>query len=177
MGYLGRLHPKKNVSTLIEAGSRLDDDVSLVIAGRGDAAYERALTAQAERLLPGRAKFIGWVSGDDKTRFLSDIDVLAMPSEYECFGVAAVEALAAGTPVIVSDRVGVADIVREHGGGRVVPADHESLAAAIQALLDDRSVLASMAAKARDSALAHASFSAHGAKLASAYAQVCGESR
>ena len=122
---------------LIDAVGRLDGRVSLVVAGRGDATLENELRRQAERLLPGRAEFVGWVSGDDKVGFLAGVDVLVMPSEYECFGVAAIEALAAGTPVIVSDRVGVADIVRDCRAGQVASTTVESITEALRRYLDD----------------------------------------
>lgn len=169
VGYLGRLHPKKNVALLIDAVGQLDDRVSLVIAGRGESTLETALRHQADRVLPSRASFVGWVASSDKTKFLSSIDVLVMPSEYECFGVAAIEALAAGTPVIVSDRVGVADIVREQRAGRAVPLTVTPLADAIRAYLNDPRSLEDDASRARGAALADASYTAHGARLASLY--------
>ncbi len=172
VGYLGRLHPKKNVAMLIDAVGRLDSRVSLVIAGRGDATLENELRRQAERLLPGRAEFIGWVSGNDKVGFLAGVDVLVMPSEYECFGVAAIEALAAGTPVIVSDRVGVADVVRTEQAGHVVSATVESITEALRAYLEDPAARYADATRARSAAISHASFAAHGAQLATAYAQL-----
>jgi glycosyltransferase involved in cell wall biosynthesis len=172
VGYLGRLHPKKNVALLIDAVGQFDSPVSLVIAGRGDATIERALRHQAERVMPGRTEFIGWVSGDDKVRFLTGLDVLAMPSEYECFGVAAIEALAAGTPVIVSDRVGIADIVRTGQAGQVVSATVESIAQGLRRYLDDIDARRADATRASAAAIANASFAAHGTRLASEYARL-----
>lgn len=172
VGYLGRLHAKKNVAMLMDAVGRLDGRASLVVAGRGDAMLENELRRQAELLLPGRADFVGWVSSGDKAKFLSSIDVLVMPSEYECFGVAAIEALAAGTPVIVSDRVGVADIVRARGAGQVASATVESITEALRRYLDDPKARHADASRARPAAISDASFAAHGARLASEYTQV-----
>ena len=172
VGYLGRLHSLKNIAMLIDAVGRLDTRVSLVVAGRGDATLEEELRSQAERILPGRVEFIGWVSGDDKVRFLTGVDVLAMPSDYECFGVAAVEALAAGTPVIVSDHVGVADMVRSEQAGQVVPADVESIAEALRRYLDHPEARHADASRATAAAAANASFAAHGARLTDEYARI-----
>jgi glycosyltransferase involved in cell wall biosynthesis len=172
IGYLGRLHPVKNVAMLIDALGRLDDRVSLVVAGRGEATLENELRRQAERLLPGRADFIGWVSSDDKVRFLTGVDLLAMPSEYESFGVAAIEALSAGTPVIVSDRVGVADIVRARRAGQVVSATVESITEALRRYLDDPEARHADASRARPAAISDASFAAHGAQLANEYTRI-----
>ena len=172
VGYLGRLHPKKNVSVLIDAVGRLDPRVSLVVAGRGDAALEHELRRQAEWLLAGRAEFVGWVSSDDKAGFLACVDVLVMPSEYECFGVAAIEALAVGTPVIVSDRVGVAAIVRARRAGQVASPTVESIAEALRRYLDDPQARHADASRARQAAISDASFAAHGARLATEYERV-----
>jgi len=170
VGYLGRIHPKKNVGLLVDAVGRLGGRATLVVAGRGDLRLDEALRRRADRVLPGGVEFIGWVDAADKAEFLANIDVLAMPSAYECFGVAAIEALAAGTPVIVSDRVGVADIIRERRAGRVVPPTVDSLADAILGYLNDPLSLAADAARARGAALADASYAAHGVQLASLYA-------
>jgi glycosyltransferase involved in cell wall biosynthesis len=172
VGYLGRLHTKKNVSLLIEAVGRLDGQAYLVIAGRGDATLEKELRHDAERHLPGRSDFIGWISGDDKVRFLTEVDVLAMPSDYECFGVAAIEALAAGTPVIVSDRVGIADIVRTEHVGQVISASVDSIALALRRYRDDPEACYKDAARAPAAALANASLAVHGERLAIEYARI-----
>lgn len=172
VGYFGRLHPVKNVAMLIDAVGRLDSRVSLVIAGRGDPTLEHALHRRADRVLPGRAEFVGWVPDDDKVRFLTGVDVIAMPSEYECFGVAAIEALAAGTPVIVSDRVGVADIVRARRAGQVASATVESITEALRRYLDDPEARHADASRARPAAISDASFAGHGARLATEYARI-----
>jgi len=172
VGYLGRLDPKKNVDLLIEAVGRTDEQVLLRIAGRGEPRFEAALHRDAERLLPGRFDFSGWVAGPDKGAFLADIDVLAMPSKYECFGVAAIEALVAGVPVIVSDRVGVADIVQKHDAGLVVEPTTEAILGALRRYRDDPRARMEDAKRARPAALAEASFAAHGSRLVSLYSRL-----
>lgn len=168
VGYIGRLHRKKNVDLLIEAVGRIDGQVSLLIAGSGEPQLEAALRGRAQRVLPHRASFVGWVS-DDKSTFFSKIDVLVMPSMYECFGVAAIEALAAGVPVVVSDQVGIADIVRRHHAGSVVPPAIDAIAGALQRYVDDPDSRISDARRARPAALAGASFATHGAELVTSY--------
>jgi glycosyltransferase involved in cell wall biosynthesis len=169
VGFLGRLHPSKNLDLLIDAIGRLDDSVTLQAAGRGDAIVESELVQRAARTLPGRADFTGWIDGADKRSFFSRIDLLAMPSEYECFGVAAVEALAAGVPVITTDRVGIADIVRTHGAGRIVSPTTTGFAEGLRAYVDDHGLLASHAANARPAAITETSYSTHGVRLAELY--------
>jgi glycosyltransferase involved in cell wall biosynthesis len=172
VGFLGRLHPSKNLKVLIDAIGQLETGVTLSAAGRGDPAIEKKLMLQADRVLPGRSDFIGWVDGAEKREFFSSIDLLAMPSEYECFGVAAVEALAAGVPVITSNRVGIADIVQTHGAGMIVPPTQAGFADGLRAYVSDRSMLRAHAATARAAAVAETSFSAHGERLADLYHRV-----
>lgn len=174
VGYLGRLDPKKNVALLIEAIAAMDREVTLQVAGRGDPEFESKLEQLAKRSLPGRAEFIGWVDGRDKAAFFSRIDVLAMPSEYECFGVVAVEALAAGVPVVVGDRVGIAGLVRSHHAGTVVQATTADIVNALRRYRHDVHALAADRARARPAALAETGFAAHGARLVALYSGLLG---
>jgi glycosyltransferase involved in cell wall biosynthesis len=169
VGYIGRLHRKKNVDMIIEAVGRTGGQASLLIAGTGDPQLEAALRGRAQRVLPHRASFIGWVSDGDKGTFFSKIDVLVMPSMYECFGVAAIEALAAGVPVVVSDQVGAADIVRRYDAGSVVRPTIDAIAGALQRYVDDPDSRISDARRARPAALSGASFATHGAELLACY--------
>ena len=169
VGYIGRLHRKKNVDVLVEAIGRISGQVSLLIAGTGAPQLEAALRARAERIVPNRTQFVGWVSDGDKGTFFSKIDVLVMPSMYECFGVAGIEALAAGVPAVVSNRVGIADIIRRHHAGSVVPPTIDAIAGALQMYVDDPDSRMSDARHARPAAVAEASFVTHGAQLLAHY--------
>ncbi len=169
VGYLGRLDPKKNVALLIEAIALMDREVTLQVAGQGDPEFESELVQLAKRALPGRAEFVGWVDSRDKAAFFSTIDVLAMPSKYECFGVVATEALAAGVPVIVGDRVGIAGLVRSHHAGTVVQPTVSGIADALRRYRNDVHALAADRAQARSAALAETSFAAHGSRLLAVY--------
>jgi glycosyltransferase involved in cell wall biosynthesis len=72
------------------------------------------------------------VVGGAKARALADADLFVLPSYQENFGIAAAEAMAAGLPVVVSDRVGIAEQVAEAGAGTVVPCDAAAVADAIR---------------------------------------------
>jgi glycosyltransferase involved in cell wall biosynthesis len=86
--------------------------------------------------LSGRVLFPGPLYGDNKVAALTDADVFVLPSLYESFGVAAAEAMACGTPVIVTDGCGIAPFVRDQAG-LVVPHSTEALRDALQCLLTD----------------------------------------
>jgi glycosyltransferase involved in cell wall biosynthesis len=97
-----------------------------VVAGSGPREYEEAVRALSGS--DGRVKWLGFVQKSQREEFFRSIDVLVLASEYECFGMAAAEALIRGIPVIVSERVGIADDVREMRAGLVVEGEVESLA-------------------------------------------------
>jgi glycosyltransferase involved in cell wall biosynthesis len=135
VAFLGRLDWTKGVDLAIEAV--LDQpDAHLLIAGHDQlglrAALEPRLSAAGSQPL---GRFIGPVDGKDKWAFLAGADVLLAPSIKESFGMAVAEALAVGTPVICSEGVGVAPIVRRIDPTCVVPRTREALAGALRALL------------------------------------------
>ena len=132
--YLGRLHPKKGLDVLLDAVAGLPD-VALVIAGSGDARYEERLRQRAAAPgFGGRVHFAGFVSGAEKDLLLQGADVFALPSEHENFGIAVLEALMAGLPVVVSPGVALEDFVRQIGAGVVVESRAEELTAALRCL-------------------------------------------
>jgi glycosyltransferase involved in cell wall biosynthesis len=142
VGFLGRLHPKKNLELLIAAIAAVDEPITLIVAGEGVAQYAAELHQLATEIgIADRVIWLGFVDGAGKDDFLGSIDVLAMPSAYECFGVSAVEAMSAGVPVIVSATVGISDVVRQHGAGVVVLPDRAALAAELRRFATDRAAL------------------------------------
>jgi glycosyltransferase involved in cell wall biosynthesis len=109
IGYLGRLEAAKGVERLLEAVEGLaHDDWELHIAGRGINGVEGRLRA---RFVDSRIQFHGFV---DRDEFLKQIDVLVVPSlSHETFGLVAIEAFAAGVPVVASRRGGLAEVVTD----------------------------------------------------------------
>ena len=98
----------------------------LVVAGNGPRRYTEQLRRLALKVgIADRVTWLGFIGVDAKSDFLGSIDVLAMPSAYECFGVAAVEAMSAAVPVIVTPTVGISDAVARHGAGVVALPDRE----------------------------------------------------
>jgi glycosyltransferase involved in cell wall biosynthesis len=172
VGFLGRLHEKKRVGLLIDAVAAADRPVSLVIGGNHPPEQYDALRQHAAGLAgPHRVEFAGFVPADRKTSFFDGIGVLAMPSQYECFGMVAAEAMANGTPVIVSRTSGVADVVDRHGAGAVIATDDgTALRAAIERFVassaDERDA---MGRRARAAAEAEFSFEAYGRTVLALY--------
>lgn len=144
LGFLGRLHPKKNLALVIEAIALLPDHVELVVAGGG--AQLEQVQQHAERCgVQERVEWLGFVSPGERSQFFEKIDVLVMPSTFESFGMSAAEAMLEGVPVIVSESTGIAEIIRRHSAGVIVRPHVESLTAAIKRLDKDREALAKFA--------------------------------
>ena len=166
LGYLGRLHQKKNLDLLIAALPKLDAKVSLTIAGTGP--QEEALKAKAATLgVADRINWLGFIH--DKEAFFEQIDVLVMPSEYECFGMAAAEAIVDGIPVIVSRETGIAEIIEHHGGGQIIEPATDQIVSAIKEFLAQpghRDALSQQAIQCAERAL---SFKKHGEATVEAY--------
>jgi len=130
--FAGRLIWKKGVDVLIEAVSRLDVPVRLVIVGDGPERNKLERLA-ATRLGLARAEFVGFLQPAELPRWYAAAEVFCLPSLTEPWGVVAMEALASGMPVVVSELVGChPDVLNERRVGQAVPpGDPEALALAI----------------------------------------------
>lgn len=133
--YFGRLSWKKGINRLIMILTRLPE-VHLYVAGNDDEGIGSELSRLADQLgVSQRVQLLGHQEGRKKWALLAGADLLALPSVNENFGIVVLEALAVGTPVVVSPTVGAAEIVTRHSVGVVAPSETESLATAIGGLL------------------------------------------
>lgn len=115
IGAIGRLDRQKGFDLLIDAfRTRPEQDIELLFFGDGP---ERA-ALQAKAAGDSRIRFVGHLS--DPVRAMAMVDAVAMPSRWEAYGLVAREARAAGRPVLVSGKDGLADQVDE--GAVLVPA-------------------------------------------------------
>ena len=107
------------------------------MAGDGDEAYVQGLHAlEAECGLSDHVTFLGFVSGEEKRRVLREAWAFALPSHQEHVGVAVLEAIAAGLPVVLSAAVQLRAFVEAHDLGVVVDrTDPAAIAEGLQALL------------------------------------------
>ncbi|MFT3917333.1 MAG: glycosyltransferase [Anaeromyxobacteraceae bacterium] len=151
---LGRIHPMKGFDVMVPALAALAArgvDARLVVAG-GDEGGHRAEVEDLVRrhAVADRVRFLGSVEGEARRAAFRRAGVLAAPSHRENFGNAIAEAMAAGLPVVVSPRVGIASDVFEAGAGLVVPREPAPLAEALAGLLADASLRAEMGRRGRE---------------------------
>jgi glycosyltransferase involved in cell wall biosynthesis len=151
--FLSRLDRKKGLDLLLAALAQArarKADVALAVAGNGDAAFEGAIRGDAVHLgIEGDIRWTGFLNEQEKLAALADADLFVLPSYSENFGVAAVEAMAAGLPVVVSDQVGIHREVAEARAGLVVPCHPEALADAMLALASNPALRAELGARGR----------------------------
>ncbi len=135
LAFLGRIHPIKGLSVLLEALARVKGEVPgmiLAVAGPDEDGYRSKLERLAQGLgIDGHLCWLGTIEEEAKLGFLVDADLFVLPSFSENFGLAAVEAMAVGCPVIVGCGVNIAPGVEAYGSGWVVPTDPEALSSAI----------------------------------------------
>lgn len=149
LAFLGRLVYEKGVHILIEAMQLVLKEypaAHLVIAGTGPE-LEALLRLAAP--LGDRISFTGFLDETDKSLLLHKAELCVFPSLYEPFGLVALEAMASGTPLIVSDTGGLSDIV-DHGlnGCKVPPGDANVLASHMIQLLQNPAAASELAANA-----------------------------
>ena len=148
--FLGRLHHKKGLELLIPAFARAKlDDAFLVIAGPDPDNYAKALRDLAAREgVSDRLLFTGMLRGCDRVEAFVDADLFALPSYQENFGIAVVEALAAGCPVLISDQVNIYREVVAGGVGSAVPTAIDPLTQELSRWMGDASARQSAGSRA-----------------------------
>jgi glycosyltransferase involved in cell wall biosynthesis len=129
--FLGRLHEKKGCDLLLRAFLDLLQtrpretwqDLHLMMAGPCShpdyLATLRQIAAPCETISPGSVSFPGMISGDLKWGLLREAEVFVLPSHQENFGIAVVEAMACGTPVLISRPVNIWREIESSGAGLV----------------------------------------------------------
>jgi glycosyltransferase involved in cell wall biosynthesis len=140
VGAVARLSKEKGLHYLLEAFAIVagrHPQARLVLAGEGP--ERQRLERLAARLgLGERVRFLGEVPHEQVPEVLQGLDILAMPSTYEGFGVAALEAEAMEVPVVASRIHGIPDVVVDGETGLLVPSrDRQALAAAVERLATD----------------------------------------
>lgn len=150
---VAKLRPEKGHRLLLEAMAQVRDrlpDVRLVLVGDGEQGPALVRQAAAMRL-EDNVEFAGAVP--EVWPYLADAHVFALASQSEAFGIAIVEAMAAGLPVVAPAVGGIPELVRPGESGELFhPGDHDALAGHLVRLLTSPELRARMGAAAREAA-------------------------
>jgi glycosyltransferase involved in cell wall biosynthesis len=137
--YLGAIEPRKNLTLLLEAFSRLvKDGIShdLVVVGQRGWMVDEVFRAVTDLKLDERVHFTGYVPTEDLPILYNLSQVFVYPSQYEGFGIPPVEAMACGIPVVATQSSAMTETVGD--AGLLAPlGDEIALAEAIRKLVSD----------------------------------------
>jgi len=173
--FIGRLVREKGVQVLIDAAPKIlasFPEARFIIAGTGP--YEEHLRIKVrERGLEHRFYFAGYIDDETRNRLYAQSSVAVFPSLYEPFGIVALEAMAAGTPAVVTDTGGLSEIV-EHGfdGLKCYVNSPNSLADNVMAILGDPEMAEKLRVNGHEKARNKYSWFAVAGRTAEVYEQV-----
>jgi glycosyltransferase involved in cell wall biosynthesis len=146
--FLSRIDPKKNIEALLGAVSRLKakyPNLVLDIAGDGVPEYVQTLKSRASDFgIADRVCWHGYVADQAKVDLFASATLFALPSFSESFGIAVIEALAAGLPCVVSRDVAVHEEIEKAGAGAITGTDADSIVNGLEAVLSNESGLPQM---------------------------------
>jgi glycosyltransferase involved in cell wall biosynthesis len=149
--FLGRLSVKKSPDLLLRAFAELSGrfagiPITLVFAGPDDSGVKAELEQMATQLgVRTKVQFVGPIFGEAKWAAYRDADVFVLPSQNENFGNTAAEAVAAGTPVIVTEQCGIAPLLADVAG-LVVRHDTAAVSRALERILIEAELRSRLAA-------------------------------
>jgi glycosyltransferase involved in cell wall biosynthesis len=152
--FLSRLNRKKGLDLLIPAFARVvaaRPDARLLLAGPDNDGYLSIVEGLIwHHGLQDSVRYVGMLLAQKKLDALRNAACLVLPSYSENFGLVVIEALACGTPVVMSDRVNIWTDVVEAGAGLVIPCDVPALANAMLEMLGDPSRMREMGQRGRE---------------------------
>jgi alpha-1,6-mannosyltransferase len=137
--YVGRVSPEKNLELLLEMMERLASDPAshyrMLIAGSGPS--EHSLAAMAESRAPGRFQFLGQVANRHRlAQIYANCDALVHPNPREPFGIAPLEAMASGLPLVAPRQGGVLSYANDENSWLAAPSG-EAFAAAVPSVFSN----------------------------------------
>jgi len=148
--FVSTIEPRKNVPTLLMAYRQLLDnyhaDVSLVLAGEKGWLFNEVFTLVDKLGLRERVRFLGRVSPEDLLWLYNAAQLLVHPAFYEGFGLPPLEAMACGTPVVVSNTSSLPEVVGD-AALLVEPTDVDGMTVAVWRVLSDDALREQMSAK------------------------------
>lgn len=151
--FVGTLQPRKNITRLIEAFSKLSDNLKdehqLVVIGKKGWLYEDILSSPEKFHVSDKVLFLDYVSDDDLPNFYKKAELFVLPSLYEGFGLPVLEAMRYGCPVVTSN----VSSLPEAGGDAALyfkPEDVDDIKNTIEKVLTDKSLKEKMIEKGRD---------------------------
>lgn len=169
--FAGNAGIRKGIPFLLQATSQLGGRIETVIAGPVEPDFD----AIKSRFDNPWTTFAGPLPQSELLRAYQDADIFCLPSIEEGFGMAVIEAMAAGLPVVISDAVGASDAVSSGENGFIIRAgDADALAAQLAVLADDFELRSEMGASARQATESGHAWADTGERAIAAYRALLG---
>jgi len=128
IGFLSRVDPKKGIDILMKALKGVSFPYKLKIAGDGEKDYIDSLKKLSIDLgIEQSVEWVGWKKGEEKFNFFAELDLFALTSHSENFAIVVIESLSVGTPVLLSDQVGLAKYVEENNLGWITTLNIQNI--------------------------------------------------
>ena len=177
--FVGTLEARKNIDGLLDAWERVIAEMPgappLVLAGRETPDAAAALARIAAGPLKGHVRHAGYVTEPERQELYRDAAVLVLPSFHEGFGLTALEAMAAGVPVVAANRGSLPELIAD-AGLLVDPADPAALSRSLISAIGDTALRARLSAAGRARAQDY-SWAASAERLIEAYRTAATEPR
>lgn len=173
--FLSRVHPKKRIDFLIQVLYQLNNqcEFHLIIAGTGNENYVKNIKARVSELkLQKRVTFAGFVQGQQKELLLQGSDIFVLPSFGENFGIAVVEAMLAGLPIVITPEVQISSDFQNEEVGFVIPGTIQMWVDTIKKLLESGDMRQRMGDRGKFFAARHYRWEITGERLASLYSKI-----
>ena len=133
--FVGHEFDRKGLIYILEALQQLPEKVVLLVVG-GNKALIKNYAQKAQRLgVASRVKWLGVQTEAEK--FYNAADAFVMPTAAESWGLAAIEALSCGLPILVTPVIGIKDFLQEGHNGFFVKQESENIASRVQTLMSD----------------------------------------
>jgi len=148
-----RLEEEKNIPLMLSAFAQaVKQEKELVLAIAGHGSMAEAMRIEADRMVPGRVRWLGWIDNAEMTHYYQAADIMILSSNHESAARVLFESLLAGTPVLSTDTAGAREVIEEAKTGWVVPVgNNQTFAAALIHACSDTSRLHRMGETGRRS--------------------------
>lgn len=152
ISFLSRIDPKKGLEILVQALARVRFNYRLRIAGTGDEAYVNKLKQLVKALgMEDKVEWAGWKGPEEKFHFFAESDLFVLTSLNENFAIVVIESLYVGTPVLISNNVGLSRYVDDNRLGWITGIDNiDEVADKLTATYENREERRRIAGEARD---------------------------
>ena len=171
--FLSRIHEKKGIEPLLDSLSQLKaQPFNLIVAGSGEKSYELKIQDYiTDKQLEHKVKMIGFVQGTLKQQLLTQADLFVLTSYSENFGIVVLEALAAGTPTLLTPGVALAALVQDNDLGWVCELEPSDITQTLETALSNSDAIQEKGARAQQLVRANYSWKAIAQKLTQQYQQ------